>query len=50
MLLGGREGNVWAEKLSSYANKIFSLHKNQPDFLQMAPRVSVNIFNPSFAV
>ena len=33
-MLGGREGNVWAEKLSSYANKISSLHKNQLDFLR----------------
>lgn len=49
-MLGGREGNVWAEKLSSYANKISSLHKNQLDFLRIAPRVLVNILNPSFAV
>lgn len=50
MLLGRREGNICAGKLSSYANKIPSLHKNQPDFLPMPPRVLVNIFNPSFAV
>lgn len=49
MVLGRRKGIIWVEKLSSYANEISSLHKNQPDFLPMPLRVSVNIFNPSFA-